>query len=95
MISIFIGDVVFRVGFTYFRKKYIIIMMIFQKEMDLLPWTVTFVMSLLVGLEFGILTGLLISIVFLLYYAARPGVRVSKGEVDNYYTNCLTWITIA
>lgn len=55
--------------------------------MDLLPWTVTFVMSLLVGLEFGILTGLLISIVFLLYYAARPGVRVSKGEVDNEMLN--------
>ncbi|ODM93537.1 Sodium-independent sulfate anion transporter, partial [Orchesella cincta] len=50
------------------------------KKMDLLPWAVTFIISLLVGLEFGILSGLIISIVFLLYYAARPGVRVSKGE---------------
>jgi len=50
--------------------------------MDLLPWGVTFLVSLLVGLEYGIMAGFFISLLFLLYYAARPGVRVKRGEVS-------------
>jgi MFS superfamily sulfate permease-like transporter len=38
--------------------------------------------SLLVSLEVGILCGFMISLVFLLYYAARPGVRVKRGETS-------------
>lgn len=56
--------------------------------MDLVPYLLTLVNSLVVGLEFGILTGLIVSIVFLLYYAARPGVRVSKCEVRQSYLPC-------
>lgn len=68
-----------------------IIMPMWQsKKMDIIPWGVTFFVSLLMGLEYGILSGFLISLLFLLYYAARPGVRVSRGEVEehqHYITN--------
>lgn len=49
--------------------------------MDLLPWFATFSISLLVGLEYGVLVGFLISVIFILYYAARPGVSVKRGQV--------------
>jgi len=50
-------------------------------EMDLIPWGVTFFTSLLIGLEIGILSGVLISVSFLLHYAARPAVTVKRAEV--------------
>ncbi|ODN04448.1 Sodium-independent sulfate anion transporter [Orchesella cincta] len=56
-----------------------------SKKMDLLPWFATFSISLLVGLEIGVLIGFLISIIFLLYYAARPGVTVNRGQTTNGY----------
>lgn len=49
--------------------------------MDILPWSGTFLISLLVGLEYGILFGVVVSIFYLLYYTARPGISVEKGEV--------------
>ncbi|CAL8103463.1 unnamed protein product [Orchesella dallaii] len=56
-----------------------------SKKMDLLPWFATFSISLLVGLEIGVLIGFLISVIFLLYYAARPGVTVKRGQTSNGY----------
>jgi len=41
----------------------------------------TFCIALLIGLEFGMMCGFLISVTYLLYYAARPGVKVKKGYV--------------
>ncbi|CAG7720097.1 unnamed protein product [Allacma fusca] len=49
------------------------------KKMDFIPWGLTFLVSLLVGLEFGMMTGFTISVIYLLYYAARPGVKVRRG----------------
>jgi MFS superfamily sulfate permease-like transporter len=53
--------------------------------MEFVPWGLTFLVSILIGLEFGMMTGFLISVIYLLYYAARPGVKVKKG----YVSNCL------
>ncbi|CAG7833194.1 unnamed protein product [Allacma fusca] len=50
-----------------------------SKKMDLIPWALTVLVTLFVGLEFGIGIGLVISAMFLLYYAARPRVRILKG----------------
>jgi len=50
--------------------------------MDFIPWAATFFISLFVGLEYGVICGFLISLAFLLYYAAKPGVAVEKGEVN-------------
>ncbi|KAL0278308.1 UNVERIFIED_CONTAM: hypothetical protein PYX00_000163 [Menopon gallinae] len=45
---------------------------------DLIPTFATFVLCLLIGVEYGILVGVAINIVFLLYPSARPNVRVEK-----------------
>lgn len=55
--------------------------------MDLLPWFATFAVSLLVGLQFGVLVGFIISVIFLLYWAARPGIRVKRGQVSAYHNS--------
>jgi len=49
--------------------------------MDIIPWFATFAVSLLAGLEYGILVGFMISVLFILYYAARPGIKVKKAVV--------------
>lgn len=49
--------------------------------MDLIPWGATFFVSLFIALEAGILFGIIISVIFLLYYAARPAVQVQRAEV--------------
>ncbi|OXA63698.1 Sodium-independent sulfate anion transporter [Folsomia candida] len=54
-----------------------------SKKMEFVPWSLTFIVSLFVGLEWGMMTGFIISVVYLLYYAAKPGVKVKKG-----YTSC-------
>ena len=51
-------------------------------ETDLIPWLITFVITITLGLEVGMLVGVLLSSSFLLYYAARPRVKILKGEVS-------------
>ena len=55
-------------------------------EMDLIPWALTVVVSLFVGLEYGIAIGLITSAMFLLYYAARPRVKLLQGFVSYWLT---------
>ena len=50
-------------------------------EMDFIPFGFTFLVSLFVGLEFGMMVGFVISVIYLMYYAARPGVKVVRGYV--------------
>lgn len=54
-------------------------------EMDFIPWAFTFIVSLFVGLEYGMMVGFVISVIYLMYYAARPGVKVRRGYVRNFY----------
>ncbi|XP_076340331.1 sodium-independent sulfate anion transporter-like isoform X2 [Tachypleus tridentatus] len=44
---------------------------------DLLPWGVTFVFSFILGLEYGIILGVSIAMIMLLYTTARPQVNSS------------------
>lgn len=56
-------------------------MLVFLLEMDLVPWSLTFGVSLFVGLEYGILCGFAVSVIYLLYYSARPRVKINSAEV--------------
>jgi len=47
-------------------------------EVDLLPWLVTFFVSLGAGFEYGIILGVLTSLVVLLYPWSRPRIQVSR-----------------
>ncbi|EEB10996.1 sulfate transporter, putative [Pediculus humanus corporis] len=51
-----------------------------SSKKDLIPAFVTFVLCLLIGVELGILIGVSINIILLLYPSARPNVRVEKSR---------------
>lgn len=57
-------------------------------ESDLIPGFGTFVACLVLKLEFGILLGIMIQILFLLYNAARPKIHMQKITVIFSYFLC-------
>lgn len=50
-------------------------------EIDLVPAFATFLCSLLIRLEVGIVVGIAVNVIILLYTLARPRVRVEKRKV--------------
>ncbi|KAI0240297.1 hypothetical protein LSAT2_009017 [Lamellibrachia satsuma] len=50
------------------------------KKIDLIPWVVTFICSFVLGIEFGIMVGVGLTLLMLLYPWARPGFKVIKEE---------------
>lgn len=50
-------------------------------EVELIPFTTTLVVSLLVGLEYGILIGVASNVIFVLYASARPPVIIAKEKL--------------
>lgn len=66
-------------------------------EIDLIPAFATFVCSLLIRLEVGIVVGIAINVIILLYTLARPSVHVEKQQVskhDKMFNNAFTNIEI-
>lgn len=53
-------------------------------ELDLVPGIGTFVLCLTLPIELGILTGVIVNIIFILYHAARPKFSVEMLKVRNY-----------
>jgi sodium-independent sulfate anion transporter 11 len=53
-------------------------------EKDLVPTFATFTVCLVKGVEYGILTGVAINIIMLLYPSARPSVKVQKSVVSTF-----------
>ncbi|KAL1497197.1 hypothetical protein ABEB36_008194 [Hypothenemus hampei] len=54
-----------------------------SSKKDLLSAFATFICCLVIGVEYGILVGVAINIIFLLYPSARPGVHVEKCSTPN------------
>lgn len=50
-------------------------------EVDIIPAVVTFAACLLLRLELGIVVGIAVNLLFLLYASARPAVRISSALV--------------
>lgn len=48
---------------------------------ELLPGAVTFILSLIVGVEIGLLAGVLTDIAFVVQRTARPGLSINKTHV--------------
>ena len=76
-------------GATVCSKKYVLFnvykhIQIFNivLEMDLIPMAVTFIACLGIGLDYGMLLGIGINLMFILYTAARPKVRVHNLTVS-------------
>lgn len=60
----------------YMLEYHAIVMLWRTKKYDLIPLFTTFVFSLLLGLEFGIIVGIVVNIVGILYSSARPSVAL-------------------
>ncbi|XP_046450970.1 sodium-independent sulfate anion transporter-like [Daphnia pulex] len=54
-----------------------------SKKIDLIPFGITFIFCVFVGLEQGILIGTAINLGMLLYSTARPRIRIHKIETSN------------
>lgn len=54
-----------------------------SSKKDLIPTFATFLLCLVIGVEYGIVAGVGINLVFLLYPSARPQVHVEK-----YFVSC-------
>ncbi|XP_011253110.1 sodium-independent sulfate anion transporter isoform X1 [Camponotus floridanus] len=52
------------------------------KKIDLVPLTVTLLCCLVVGLEYGMIAGIAVNLILLLYFAARPGLLIEERIVD-------------
>ncbi|XP_014470113.1 PREDICTED: sodium-independent sulfate anion transporter-like isoform X2 [Dinoponera quadriceps] len=53
------------------------------KKIDLVPLTVTLLCCLVVGLEYGMIAGIAVNLILLLYFAARPGILIEERIVDD------------
>ncbi|GAB1859022.1 Sodium-independent sulfate anion transporter [Camponotus japonicus] len=54
-----------------------------SSKKDLIPMFVTFLFCLIIGVEYGILLGVGINLMFLLYPSARPTVHIDKCTTDS------------
>ncbi|XP_072761288.1 sodium-independent sulfate anion transporter [Anoplolepis gracilipes] len=54
-----------------------------SSKKDLIPMFVTFLFCLIIGVEYGILSGVGINLMFLLYPSARPTVHIDKCTTDS------------
>jgi len=65
-----------------FSVEYEVVMPMWKsKRMDLVPAFLCFFVCILYELEFGILAGVAIQVVFILYHTARPGIQVQVKQV--------------
>lgn len=53
------------------------------KKIDLIPWIVTFVCSLCIGIEYGIIIGVGVSLLFLLYPWATPKFQINFVQITD------------
>ncbi|XP_076169730.1 sodium-independent sulfate anion transporter isoform X2 [Ptiloglossa arizonensis] len=52
------------------------------KKIDLIPLTVTLLSCLVIGPEYGMIAGIVVNLILLLYFAARPGLLIEERVVD-------------
>ncbi|KAI0234937.1 Sodium-independent sulfate anion transporter [Lamellibrachia satsuma] len=65
------------INMVHFR---IVISLWRRKKIDLVPWGITFVFSFILGIEYGILLGVGVSLFLLLYPWARPKIKVPEAD---------------
>ncbi|XP_044584519.1 sodium-independent sulfate anion transporter-like isoform X1 [Cotesia glomerata] len=53
-----------------------------SKKIDILPLSVTLVCCLLINLEYGMIIGILLNLILLLYFSARPGLTIEERNIE-------------
>lgn len=61
---------------------------------ELLPGAVTFILSLTVGVEIGLLAGVTTDLAFVIHRTARPVLSIEKAEVETYQNIVSTSVVI-
>lgn len=64
-----------------------------SSKKDLIPMFATFFLCLVIGVEYGILVGVGINLMFLLYPSARPKIHVEKSVVSSRRNNIFSLYT--
>ncbi|KAK0169011.1 hypothetical protein PV327_002762 [Microctonus hyperodae] len=52
------------------------------KKIDLLPLIATLIFCVVISLEYGMVIGIVLNLILLLYFAARPGLSIEVKEID-------------
>ncbi|KAL0122519.1 hypothetical protein PUN28_007316 [Cardiocondyla obscurior] len=70
------------IAMFYMLELRIFIVLWRTKKIDLVPLIVTLLCCLAVGLEYGMIAGIAVNLILLLYFAARPGLLIEERIVD-------------
>ncbi|XP_050455739.1 sodium-independent sulfate anion transporter-like isoform X3 [Cataglyphis hispanica] len=70
------------IAMFYMFEIHIFIVLWRTKKIDLVPLTVTLLCCLAVGLEYGMIAGIAVNLILLLYFTARPGLLIEERIVD-------------
>ncbi len=94
MVEVHLVKMVWKSKSKYFEKHFFVVWFVncvnsrlsyLNAEIDLVPFGITFIFCVWVGLDQGILIGTAINLGLLLYSNARPRIRIHKIQV---FTNC-------
>ncbi|XP_012526605.1 sodium-independent sulfate anion transporter [Monomorium pharaonis] len=70
------------IAMFYMFEARIFIVLWRTKKIDLVPLIVTLLCCLAFGLEYGMIAGIAVNLILLLYFAARPGLLIEERIVD-------------
>ena len=70
---------------TYFWNR-IVATILFFVELDLIPFLTTFICCLFLGVDYGILIGAAVNLLFVLYASARPKFNIEKEKISSDQT---------
>ncbi|XP_001120853.1 sodium-independent sulfate anion transporter isoform X2 [Apis mellifera] len=70
------------VAMYYMLELRIFLVLWRTKKIDLIPLTVTLSSCLAIGPEYGMIGGIVVNLILLLYFAARPGLLIEERVVD-------------
>ncbi|XP_018407693.1 PREDICTED: sodium-independent sulfate anion transporter-like [Cyphomyrmex costatus] len=73
---------VIMIAMFYMFETHIFILLWRTKKIDLVPLIVTLLCCLTIGLEYGMIAGIAVNLILLLYFAARPGLLIEERIVD-------------
>ncbi|XP_012145962.2 sodium-independent sulfate anion transporter isoform X2 [Megachile rotundata] len=70
------------VAMYYMLEFHIFTVLWRTKKIDLIPLTVTLFSCLAIGPEYGMIAGIAVNLILLLYFAARPGLLIEERLID-------------
>ncbi|XP_020291043.1 sodium-independent sulfate anion transporter-like isoform X1 [Pseudomyrmex gracilis] len=73
---------VIMIAMFYMLEVRVFVVLWRTKKIDLVPLTVTLLCCLAIGLEYGMIAGIAVNLILLLYFAARPGLLIEERIVN-------------